>query len=71
MKCPCCGSDDTSGSKTARLSTICWKCYALFKKVPGDAVHIVECTCGRHEEGRVIKSAEREIAEGVERCTDT
>ena len=62
MKCPCCKSDDTSGSMTARISVICWDCKAIFKQVPGGAIQVDECNCGRHNEGQVIKRAEREIA---------
>lgn len=56
MICPCCGSDDTSGERTARISVICWDCKALFKEGPNGSVHMVECTCGRHEDGKIIKA---------------
>jgi hypothetical protein len=62
MTCPCCGSTDTSGTKTARVSTICWKCYALFKEVPGGAIQIDECTCGRHDNGQILREKREEVA---------
>ena len=62
MTCPCCGSDDTSGSRTARLSVICWDCKALFKQV-GDSIEIVECMCGRHDDGKIIKATREEARE--------
>ena len=58
VKCPCCGSNDTSGSRTARISVICWDCKALFKVVPGGAVQVDECTCSRHDNGQIIKHEE-------------
>lgn len=61
MTCPCCGSDDTSGSRTARISAICWKCCALFKQAPGGAVHMDECMCGRHDNGTVVKRKTEEV----------
>jgi hypothetical protein len=61
VTCPCCHSTDTTGAKTARLSTICWKCYALFKEAPGGAVQIDECMCGRHDNGKVIKRETEEV----------
>ena len=60
MKCPCCGSEETSGSRTARLSVICWDCHALFRQTRSGAIEMDECSCGRHDNGKVIKSAPRE-----------
>ena len=55
MTCPCCDSEDTSGARTARLSVICWGCYALFRQLPDGSVQMDECMCGRHDNGKVIK----------------
>lgn len=59
MKCPCCGSEDTSGPRAARLAAICWDCKALFR-VTGGTVEMIDCRCGRHDNGKIIKSAMRE-----------
>lgn len=59
MTCPCCGSDDLSGMRTARLAIICWSCKALFRVI-NDTMEMVECRCGRHDDGKIIKSATRE-----------
>lgn len=62
LTCPCCGSNDTSGAKTARLAVICWSCKALFKTIGDGSVHMVECSCGRHDDGKIIKQETREEA---------
>lgn len=62
MKCPCCGSDDTSGARTACISVICWDCYALFRQLPDGSIQIDECMCGRHDDGRIIKAISEEVA---------
>ena len=59
LKCPCCGSDKTAGPEL--LGVLCWDCRARFR-IEGGAVYMIECTCSRHDDGRVVKSAEREEA---------
>ena len=59
MTCPCCGSEDLSAPRIARLAVICWNCNALFRVI-GESIEMIACKCSRHDEGRVIKSATRE-----------
>ena len=54
MTCPCCGSEDTSGPRIARLSVICWACKALFRVID-NTIEMIDCRCGRHDDGRIIK----------------
>lgn len=52
MTCPCCEGEDTAGIVTVAL--ICWDCGARFAK-SGEDVFMVDCSCGRHDDGKIIK----------------
>jgi hypothetical protein len=53
MKCPCCHSDDVTG--IPHMSMICWNCRARMIQV-NDTMKMTNCTCGRHDEGKMIKN---------------
>ena len=52
MVCPCCGSEDIAG--LSRMAVICWTCAARFRLI-NDTVEMIDCRCGRHDNGRIIK----------------
>ncbi len=53
MTCPCCGGEDTAGIVT--VAVICWDCQARFAQSGDTSVFMIDCSCGRHDDGKIIK----------------
>jgi len=54
-KCPCCGSDDAGGCPI--ISMVCWDCSACFYEI-GGGLMVTACSCGKHDEGKIIKEVD-------------